>query len=428
MSAVKLPPCDVMRHMILKGFKEPIVFTRCIEDWDVLSWSLDTWAEKFGDRVLPFRSGVRKSTKVPQWEALCKKIYLTMEEFVKLEMSDAKKEETTSGDSSSRWMYFDYKYLNEWFPDQHSLLQTVTWKKFGFPERGGSVSTIWIGNDGAHTPCHLDTYGCNLVAQVYGRKQWILFPSEKTSSLLPTRIPYEESSIYSNLNFYSPDPNIANVLQEAYVVTLKPGDVLFVPRHWWHYVENVGVALSDDESRLEESLVRFFVSQICKDLPEHRLHQLLNPNEVELVNDSLAVTGQQVEICLEKCQQNEGCSTKLDVDIGSESGHCGNEKRPRLDGKSDLCIHENTSASNKLTQEDVLHRFKDVISVVPKYSVSEFRSLLTEKQKSFCSQNVEGVSWEGAADEHLKRLQGIINAFCHPEVISKVKDRILTQV
>lgn len=42
------------------------------------------------------------------------------------------------------------------------------------------------------------------------RKQWILFPSEKTSSLLPTRIPYEESSIYSNVNFYSPDPDIAN--------------------------------------------------------------------------------------------------------------------------------------------------------------------------------------------------------------------------
>jgi HSPB1-associated protein 1 len=33
-------------------------------------------------------------------------------------------------------------------------------------------------------------------------------------------------------------------LQEAYVVTLKPGDVLFVPHHWWHYVENVGTAVS----------------------------------------------------------------------------------------------------------------------------------------------------------------------------------------
>lgn len=144
-----------------------------------------------------------------------------------------------------------------------------------------------------------------------------------------------------------------------------------------------------------------------------------------MVNDSPAVTGQQVEICREKCQQTEDSSTKLDVDVGSESG---NEKRPRLDGKSDLCIHGHTSASNKLTQEEVLHRFKDVISVVPKYSVSEFKNLLTEKQKSFCSQDVEGVSWEGAACEHVKRLQYVINAFCHPEVISKVKDRILTQV
>ena len=46
-----------------------------------------------------------------------------MKEFVKLEMNDAKKEENTFSDSPSRWMYFDYKYMNEWFPDQHSLLK-----------------------------------------------------------------------------------------------------------------------------------------------------------------------------------------------------------------------------------------------------------------------------------------------------------------
>jgi hypothetical protein len=40
---------------------------------------------------------------------------------------------------------------------------------------------------------------------------------------------------------------------------------------------------SDDENRLEEALVRFFVSQVCKDLPEHEVHQLLNPNEVRCV-------------------------------------------------------------------------------------------------------------------------------------------------
>lgn len=55
-----------------------------------------------------------------------------MTEFVTLEMKDAKKEENTSGGSSSRWMYFDYKYLNEWFPDQHSLLKVHYVKLFVF--------------------------------------------------------------------------------------------------------------------------------------------------------------------------------------------------------------------------------------------------------------------------------------------------------
>ncbi|PNF33366.1 hypothetical protein B7P43_G04154 [Cryptotermes secundus] len=393
MAAVELPPSALMRHMILEGFKMPVVFNGFIEDWEILSWSLDTWAEKFGDKVLPFRSGFGKSTKVPQWEGLCERINLTLKEFVKLERIVEKKEENTSNDNSTRWMYFDYKYMNEWFSDQQSLLNAVTWKNFGFPERGGSLSTIWIGNDGAHTPCHLDTYGCNLVAQVYGRKQWILFPPEKTSSLLPTRIPYEESSIYSNLNFYSPDADIADELQEAYVVTLKPGDVLFVPHYWWHYVENVGTAVS-----------------INSWIPL-----------ADLVDHPLSTAAQQVEICLERCHQNRACGKELDVNVDSQSM----KKRSRLDGESDLYVCGQTS--NKLTQEEVLYKYKDIISVVPKYSVSEFRSLLMEKQKSFPAQNMGGIS-SGVADADMNRLQDIVNAFCHPEIISKIKDKILMQV
>ena len=49
------------------------------------------------------------------------------------------------------------------------LRQSVDWSMFGFDGRDGGDSTMWIGSAGAHTPCHYDTYGCNLVAQIYGR-------------------------------------------------------------------------------------------------------------------------------------------------------------------------------------------------------------------------------------------------------------------
>jgi hypothetical protein len=118
----------------------------------------------------------------------------------------------------------------------------------------------------------------------------------------------------------------------------------------------------------------------------------------------------------------------MDPGVSSQDDKTDVKKRPRLAGKSDTYDCGQTSTSNKLTQEEVLNKFKDVISVVPKYSASEFRSLLVEKRKSFSAQATEDVSSEGATDVDSHRLQDIINAFCHPEVISKIKDKILMQV
>ncbi len=49
------------------------------------------------------------------------------------------------------------------------FLQDVKWCDFGFEGRNGRESTLWIGTEGANTPCHLDSYGFNLVLQVQGR-------------------------------------------------------------------------------------------------------------------------------------------------------------------------------------------------------------------------------------------------------------------
>ena len=89
---------------------------------------------------------------------------------------------------------------------------------------------------GAHTGAHVDTYGCNIVVQLIGHKKWILYPPSETCALRPTRIPYEESSIWCYTDFLLPDAAAtgAGGAQTRYEVVLKPGDVLFVPKLYWY--------------------------------------------------------------------------------------------------------------------------------------------------------------------------------------------------
>lgn len=76
----------------------------------------------------------------------------------------------------------------------------------------------------------------------YNRKQWIIFPPE--TNLNPCRVPYEESSVYSKRNLFYPNIHEFRGVTNARTVTLNPGDVLFLPFGWWHYVENLETAIS----------------------------------------------------------------------------------------------------------------------------------------------------------------------------------------
>ncbi len=95
--------------------------------------------------------------------------------------------------------------MHELFLNQPEILQAVDWSVFGFHGRRGNDSTIWIGSSGAFTPCHQDCYGFNLVAQLSGSKKWTLFCPQDSEKMYPTRIPYEESSIFSSVNLKSPN-------------------------------------------------------------------------------------------------------------------------------------------------------------------------------------------------------------------------------
>lgn len=212
---------------------------------------------------------------------------LTLQEFIKLQ-------ETLP---SNKWYYCDYKYINNLLGDNKEIVESFNWLKFGIDKEvgeNGMNSTIWIGSKGAHTDCHWDTYGYNLVAQIHGRfvfkyvvflfalitvyyvcrKQWLLYPP--SDSLIPVRLPYEESTVYSRFNIYCLSKEekeyLQNITDRPKLITLEPGDVLFVPNGWWHYVEsldeinvsvNIWVKLkTDSKARVEEALVNLIIAKL----------------------------------------------------------------------------------------------------------------------------------------------------------------------
>ncbi|KAL4677577.1 hypothetical protein H8959_020251 [Pygathrix nigripes] len=279
---------------IIMSLQQPAIFCNMVFDWPARHWDAKYLSEVLHGKRIRFRMGMKSMSTVPQFETTCSYVEATLEEFLTWSCDQS----SISGpfrdyDHSKFWAYADYKYFVSLFEDKTDIFQDVKWSDFGFPGRNGQESTLWIGSLGAHTPCHLDSYGCNLVFQVQGRKRWHLFPPEDTPFLYPTRIPYEESSVFSKINVVNPDLKRFPQFQKAqrHMVTLSPGQVLFVPRHWWHYVESIDpitvsinswIELEEDHlARVEEAITRMLVCALKTAENPQNTRAWLNPTEVE---------------------------------------------------------------------------------------------------------------------------------------------------
>nr|XP_030714216.1 HSPB1-associated protein 1 isoform X4 [Globicephala melas] len=218
---------------IIMSLQQPAIFCNMVFDWPAQHWTAKHLSEVLQGKQIRFRMGTKRTDTAPQFETTCSYVEATLEEFLTWNCDRS----SISGsfrdyDHSKFWAYADYKYFVSLFEDKTDIFQDVMWSDFGFPGRNGQESTLWIGSMGAHTPCHLDTYGCNLVFQV-----------------------------------------------------------LFVPRHWWHYVESIDpvtvsinswIELEEDhQARVEEAITRMLVCALKTAENPHDTRAWLNPTEVE---------------------------------------------------------------------------------------------------------------------------------------------------
>lgn len=147
---------------------------------------------------------------------------------------------------------FDPPYLSEvmeLWDDMPELRATAT--KMSDSVLGGDARAmaetrlLWIGPAGTLTGLHLDSEPFNLLFQVHGNKTLYLIPPSDIWRLYPSD-KYDNGAVNFRLDPFNPDleafPLYANVA--PLVVTVRAGDVLFVPYYWPHFAKSESTSVS----------------------------------------------------------------------------------------------------------------------------------------------------------------------------------------
>ncbi|MGH7946101.1 MAG: cupin-like domain-containing protein [Opitutaceae bacterium] len=104
---------------------------------------------------------------------------------------------------------------------------------------GGNGAYLWFGPKGTITPLHHDLMNI-FMAQVRGRKQVKLVSPNELDLI------YNHRAVYSLVDCGNPDLGRFPKFLDATVidVELAPGEVLFLPVGWWHYVKALDTSIT----------------------------------------------------------------------------------------------------------------------------------------------------------------------------------------
>ncbi|CAJ1398063.1 unnamed protein product [Effrenium voratum] len=115
---------------------------------------------------------------------------------------------------------------------------------------GSLLRQVFFGPKGTVTPLHFDPYE-NIFCQVVGVKYLRLFPPSESENLYP-----REGDLSNNSRLEPADLLAGESAEGAYgdfpklqkaefqEAVLQPGDLLYLPMGWWHYVKSFSTSIS----------------------------------------------------------------------------------------------------------------------------------------------------------------------------------------
>jgi hypothetical protein len=219
----------------LKALK-PVVFTDLMDSWPAKSkWTVEYFKEKYGHLSVPVYSPNYSKPGKGYMEADKKMSFRAFLDHME------------QGPSDLRMFLFNiFRHAPELCHDFtiHTIMDGF-FKEFPF---------MFFGGQGSSVALHYDIDLAHVfLNQIYGRKRVVLFSHEESINIY--QHPYTVAS-YIDVNNpdYEKYPALKRV--QGYDIMLMPGETLFMPSGYWHYIEytdfGYSISLRSNESTLRK--------------------------------------------------------------------------------------------------------------------------------------------------------------------------------
>ncbi len=220
---------DFIREYYSKGL--PVILKGGVDDWPALKkWGPHYFKTNFGDSLIEVQYGRSNDPSYEKNSLIYKK---------KMKMGDFCDLVTSCGSSNDFYLTANNNKASH--EGLHDLFEDVGDFGIGYRDMRNiaSRSHLWFGPKGTITQFHHDLTN-NMLVQIYGRKKLILVPAFQVQNM------YNDHHVYSAVRF--PDVNESfhpKFKKNTFIeVVLEPGDAIFIPIGWWHYVESLDVSIS----------------------------------------------------------------------------------------------------------------------------------------------------------------------------------------
>ena len=209
----------------------PVILLKIADHWPAMRlWNIqEYWEAVAGRRTVPVEIG--KDYMSEEWTQKLMDFSTFLDS---LTLIDEEQEDDTSR------MYLA----------QHPLLEQIELLREDvlIPEYchlTGEISSInaWIGPSGTVTPAHTDPHH-NIFVQIVGYKYIRLYHPSCSSSLYPDQEGLTSNTSTVDIDNVDEDAFPLFSQLEYYDCILGPGESLFIPKGWWHYVKSLTTSAS----------------------------------------------------------------------------------------------------------------------------------------------------------------------------------------